>query len=431
MTRSGRDGWSWRGIRPLWWFELGWVAVVATRALWFPEPGEHPTAAWLRGAIGALLALQFGLYLLGLAREPHPRTPWLALLAQAALVLAVSWLACKIDVVLGLDLALSLSLALIVAAMATLHETRRLLLAIGGYLLLAFLVVRLVGSATMWRFLVSGKAINYSLLILFLVGGFVLYLHQERAQRQTQALLHDLDLAHADLQHAQLSAYAVRVEELTMLAERQRIARNLHDTLVQGVVGLIMQLDVAQAQLRQGRIARGQGILEQVGEAARDTLADARCALGDLRTGRVRPADLVEVVQEEIVQFTARTAICCCSELDALVLTPARACEHLLRVIAEALTNVERHARARAVWVHAAYDGATLTMTVCDDGMGFDAAMIGAQVGHYGLVGLRERARLVGARLTIASTPGSGTSVQIQLAIMTREEGPCPAVFES
>jgi two-component system, NarL family, sensor histidine kinase YdfH len=107
--------------------------------------------------------------------------------------------------------------------------------------------------------------------VLLAVGCLVLYVQQEFAYQYTKRLVGELHAA-----HAHLSAYALRVEELTMLTERRRIARDLHDTLVQGLAGLIMQLDTIQAHARERHIERVQVLLQQVMEDTRETLTDAR-----------------------------------------------------------------------------------------------------------------------------------------------------------
>ncbi|MBO0791273.1 MAG: hypothetical protein J2P36_10025 [Ktedonobacteraceae bacterium] len=114
----------------------------------------------------------------------------------------------------------------------------------------------------------------------------------------------------------------LRIEELTAINERQRIARDLHDTLVQGTVGLIMQLEVVLAQLRQQRTARAQETLQQSVEAARNSLPDARCAIGHLREEHLCPDDLVEIIQEEVQRLTTTMPITCQADLAALTSIP-------------------------------------------------------------------------------------------------------------
>jgi NarL family two-component system sensor histidine kinase YdfH len=267
---------------------------------------------------------------------------------------------------------------------------------------------------------------------LIALGGYLaLMLQQEqRSHERTRDLLQQLHVA-----HAQLSSYALRIEELTTITERQRIARDLHDTLVQGVAGLLMQVDVIHTHVQHGRIERAQELLEQVMDDARNTVSDARCAIGELRTESVRPDDLIEMIQEEVSRFSATTGITCVSTLDELARTPASCCEHVLRTIMEGLTNIARHAHAQHAWIHVSRRDDVLLIGVHDDGSGFDAASTSLQIGHYGLLGMRERAKLIGGQVEVKSEPGIGTTLLLQIPLHVEQnregEARCSELYES
>jgi two-component system, NarL family, sensor histidine kinase YdfH len=129
----------------------------------------------------------------------------------------------------------------------------------------------------------------------------------------------------------------------------------------------------------------------------------------------MHPDDLSELAQEEIERFTIATSIPCQASLDALTMAPAHSCEQVLRVISEGLTNIARHARAHQVWVCATARTDILEVEIGDDGTGFDPASVINLAGHYGLRGLRERARLVGGQLDINSAPGKGTCMRLRM----------------
>ena len=84
-------------------------------------------------------------------------------------------------------------------------------------------------------------------------------------------------------------------------------------------------------------------------------------------------------------------------------------------MVSEGLTNIARHAQAQQVWIHATRTGETLSLEIRDDGTGFDPAIVARLPGHYGLLGLRERTRLVGGHLHIQSEPGAGTTLRFSL----------------
>jgi NarL family two-component system sensor histidine kinase YdfH len=95
--------------------------------------------------------------------------------------------------------------------------------------------------------------------------------------------------------------------------------------------------------------------------------------------------------------------------------TPVAHCTHVLRVVTEGLTNIARHARAHQVWIRVIPGEQRLEIEVADDGVGFDPKTVAPSSGHYGLIGLHERARLIGGQLTIISSPGKGTTLRVRV----------------
>jgi NarL family two-component system sensor histidine kinase YdfH len=141
-------------------------------------------------------------------------------------------------------------------------------------------------------------------LTFFVAVYVILYSRQSEARSRAQSLLKDLEAA-----NRQLTEYTARVEDLTIANERQRMARELHDTLSQGLAGLILQLEAADAHLEGKRPERARAILQQAMEKARGSLAEARQAIDDLRQPAAR--DLVEAAREESERFTNATGIPC------------------------------------------------------------------------------------------------------------------------
>jgi NarL family two-component system sensor histidine kinase YdfH len=223
--------------------------------------------------------------------------------------------------------------------------------------------------------------------------------------------------AHTNLEtaYARLKDAASRIEALTRLTERQRLARALHDTLTQDLVGLIRQLEVADSHQSRHHYQRAQEIIQQATQRARLALTEARSAIAELREEPLSASDLKRAVQEEIHRFTQATALPCMADLDALLELPFPLREPALRLIAEGLQNVARHAQAQRVWVRVERVKQRLTLEVRDDGRGFDPSAVEVQAGHYGLLGLQERTRLVGGSLEINSTAGAGTVLRLHL----------------
>ena len=192
------------------------------------------------------------------------------------------------------------------------------------------------------------------------------------------------------------------------------MARELHDTLSQGVAGLVLQLEAVKAHLEAGRGERAVAIIDQSLARARSTLADSRAAIDDLRAV---PASLPEALRAKIERFTQATGIPC--ELSLVLrgtVPPPQTSDHLLSVLNEALANVTRHAQANQVQVRLEAKNNHLELEICDDGRGFDPEIV-TGVGHYGLLGIRERARLVGGSLEIDSRTGQGTCIRFVVPI--------------
>ena len=256
-----------------------------------------------------------------------------------------------------------------------------------------------VGSAN-FGVAVSSLLVNGTFLVLLMV-----VLNQEFAQRaKAEELAETLESA-----NAKLAAYSARIESLTLQNERQRIARELHDTLAQGVAGLVLQLEAVRAHLASNRLDRASSIVDQSLTRARSTLAESRAAIDNLRAA---PANLTEAVRERVDRFTQATGIPC--ELNLSLQENGLSneiTEHALNILSEALANVARHAQATKVNVKFIVQRNQLELEVHDNGRGFDVnQQVGA--GHYGLLGMRERARHTGGALTVESYLQSGTTVR-------------------
>lgn len=255
-------------------------------------------------------------------------------------------------------------------------------------------------------------------ITLFVIIYVELYSRQSEAREESQKLLRELEIAHATL-----SEYAAQVEDLTLANERQRLARELHDTLAQGLVGLILQLEATATHLQNGHQERAEEIIRHAMSRARVTLADARQAIGDLREIQGSSDDVVEIIRTEAQRFTTATGIPC--EVDA-VSAPGiaeRIAEHCQRVVAEALINVARHAQAQHTWVSLSGQPECLKISIRDDGVGFDPETQTQSSGHYGLLGMRERARLAGGKLDIKSVPGTGTTITLTVPLTVKPDG--------
>lgn len=318
------------------------------------------------------------------------------LAAQIFLVNLLIWLGQQPGLIVGLYLSLAGE------TMGILEDLRRSLAAIVVYLgLMGVSYGLLWGWEAMPTWL--GTAV---LMLVFVLIYVLLFLRQLNARAESQQLLTELRAA-----HSQLAEYAQQVETLTLEAERQRMARELHDTLAQGLAGLVLQLEALEAHLERGNTAKAAQIAGQAKDRARITLADARRAIDDLRTTDFTTA---EAVHQEVTRFTKATGIPCALELPPTLNLSGRSGEHVTRCVSEGLANVARHAQATQAWVHITEENGRVGIQIRDDGQGFDTD---GRIpnGHYGLLGLRERARLAGGELTIHSRQGEGTTLSMSI----------------
>jgi NarL family two-component system sensor histidine kinase YdfH len=446
---------------PLRWFLLLWVGIaVAGSLLGSNAPNTissglyvvafpaHPAAStdlpplkqWQGGllvkptlplSLTLLLLLLVVLYSFllwrGLSGRVSPRFFWLYFLFQGLLVLAMQW------VVEQPNLALNFYLVLTLCAVAMFKRAVPALLIGTSYLLLFFVSLSInipygvpLGMHLTALWLSFWSFSDLTTIVFFVLGYLMLYVQQSSSQRE-------LEQAHLELQaaHSRLAASSRQIETLTLLTERQRMARELHDTLVQGIAGMIMQLEVTSAQLDRKNYLQAQHVLSQAISSARTTLQDARHAIADLRSRTPRIDQFVESVQEEIAHFFQMTGIVCHVDLDDLIYTPPQHCEHVLRFIGEGLSNVARHAQARQVSVEASVVERWLEITVRDDGRGFDPASQELHTGHYGLLGLQERAHLVEGTLSLSSSKGEGTTLRFRVPLATSSTPALPLKQES
>jgi signal transduction histidine kinase len=211
-------------------------------------------------------------------------------------------------------------------------------------------------------------------------------------------------LARAQREHR--AALANTLEELAVSRERGRLAHELHDTLAHGLSSVAVQLEATRA-LWEAQPEAARSMLGDALKATRTALAESRRAIGALRASPVEDLGLARAVRAMAESEAARGGL----TLDAEIEFEERDSdlEHAIyRIVAEALANVVRHAQARRVTVRL-QQGALL---VADDGRGFDP-VAPLDEGRFGLYGMRERARMIGATLEIESAPGKGSAVRL------------------
>jgi signal transduction histidine kinase len=220
---------------------------------------------------------------------------------------------------------------------------------------------------------------------------------------------------HADLQaaHQRLRRHAATVEQLATSRERNRLARELHDTLAHSLSALTVQLEALRTMLARNPEA-AQEAVDEISALARDGLEESRHAIQTLRSEPVQVLGLEGALREAFQAFQARTGVQITFSVagDEPDLTKEEA-QTLYRITEEALTNVERHASARHIAGRLACGVDRVDLFIRDDGIGFDPSAV--DLDRYGLIGMRERAAMVGATLEVHSRPSGGTEIRCSL----------------
>jgi len=228
----------------------------------------------------------------------------------------------------------------------------------------------------------------YALLVLLVVGLVLLVqrLRLNRAQREFNAVL----------------------------GERNRIAREIHDTLAQGYVGISVQLEVLAELLRMSKVEAAAKHLDLTRGYVREGLADARQSIWALRSQdsgeTTLPVKLRRMVESEGNHGLQSTF----SIFGAFRPLPPDTEREILRIAQEAIHNVNKHANAQSLFVQLEYKPAEVAVEVRDDGQGFTAADTPVP-GHYGLTGMRERAATIDGTLEVTSEAGAGTTVRLRV----------------
>ncbi|MEI6713360.1 MAG: sensor histidine kinase [Verrucomicrobiota bacterium] len=210
---------------------------------------------------------------------------------------------------------------------------------------------------------------------------------------------------------------AQRVREATF-DERTRVARELHDSVEQELAGLTIQLDAVRARLNSAPESAAAAV-ETARAMLRHTREEARRSIWDLRSIVLERGDLASALTEVATDPGGNGPENIRLELNGTPVRLAPKVElNLVRICQEAASNARKYARATEVVVRLNYSGDTLTLSVSDDGCGFDASNTSAiRLGHFGLLHMRERAEQIGADFTIRSSIGNGTTVTAQLSI--------------
>ncbi len=218
------------------------------------------------------------------------------------------------------------------------------------------------------------------------------------------------------------AVYAWRAQQIRsrfglVLQERARLAREVHDTLAQGFVGISSQLEVVDMSVPR-EAEKAHQALDLARRMARHSLTEARRSVMDLRAAALEEQDLGSALKSGARLWTAGTGVKV--EVDVVGETnslPEDVAHHVLRIAQEAIANVTKHAHANRVALHLRREPGELHLNVEDNGCGFTESEAFTTEGHFGLIGMRERAERVGGELKLQSSPGKGTQLEVTVPL--------------
>ena len=380
-SAAGRDVWD-RGI-VLW--DLAFFVAVGVGIVLTLGVGGLDAATRVRAVLTVVVLT--GWYAAFGARALHGRSSTLALVYVAGMIPLFLFAFAQYET-------LGFLLFVLYAQPWTLLDRLSLIVAADAALAVGVGAVAYVVHHDSWLAALAQSGISLGFAMLF--GFWMFSIIQQSIDRRT--VIAELERTREEL--------AVVSHRAGVLAERERLAREIHDTVAQGFTSVVVLLELAESEVDTDPTAARQR-LAIARETARQNLAEARALVAALTPVDLQAAPLPEAIGRLVERFGVETGrparFTATGEPRAL---PANKEVVLLRAAQEALTNVRKHAGAGRVEV--TLDGAVLA--VADDGAGFDPA---APTGGYGLAGMRRRVEEIGGTVSIASGPG-GTRVEVR-----------------
>lgn len=284
----------------------------------------------------------------------------------------------------------------------------------------SFLVLATVGAAQLWS---AGWTLDafweilpwmlISLVVSILLG---IWIEKVITQSQQRAeLIEELEAARDELADAHHTA--------GVMAERERMAREIHDTLAQGMTSIVMLAQTAAVELSRGATDPAAARLAAIEDTARENLAEARALVAAFTPVALSGATLTEVLRRQAERFTAETGVDVQVSLDMpddeVAALPQGQQVVLLRAAQESLANVRKHAGATRVRITLGMSADGVAIEISDDGSGFEPL---APASGYGLAAMRGRVEESGGTVQVDSAPGRGTRVQVLIPATGQED---------
>jgi len=244
------------------------------------------------------------------------------------------------------------------------------------------------GLEYLWVF-----ALVFAILVVFL--NLILFLFNQKEAE-------NIDL-HYYVKKLQIANQ--KIEQLTLQNERQRMARDLHDTLAQRLVGLILKLDASDAHIKKGNFEKVEEILHSAKKQAKESLVDARKVIDDLRLSESGKS-FSERVKEELAQLQYLYHVAIVVNVENTTLTTTIE-QHILSILKEAVTNVHKHAEATKIEISLYKQKEQYIVKIADNGKGIGLEQDLQKGGHYGILGMSERIQLMNGQMKVENKDGT------------------------
>jgi signal transduction histidine kinase len=260
---------------------------------------------------------------------------------------------------------------------------------------------------------IAGLAIIVVIQTVAIGGGTVVGAKLSEQYEQRRKALADLEAALAENEALQAQLVA-QARQAGVHDERQRIAREIHDTLAQGLTGILTQLQAAEQAA--DNPAQWRRHVANASHLARESLTEARRSVGAMRPEVLESAHLPSAIRDVVDKWSRLHGVA----VDVVTTGTTRPLHPevevaLLRTAQEALANVAKHAKAGHVWLTLSYMEDVVTLDVRDDGAGFEPGSTSSGDGGFGLTGMRHRVGRLAGTLEIESEPGAGTAISASL----------------
>jgi signal transduction histidine kinase len=252
---------------------------------------------------------------------------------------------------------------------------------------------------------------------VFMIGSWLaLIRHAETAKQETQVLLAELQDA-----HRQLQLYTAQAEELAVLEDRNRLARNLHDSVSQTIFSMRLTAEAARLLLEQDQAKAGEQ-LARLQELSESALTAMRALIHELRPTAIAEQGLIPALRRLLTLLERQHGLSTTFDVSGEPDLSDEQAEQIYRIVQEGLNNVVKHARTDRAVVSARFEKDHHVIQIEDRGRGFNPERVAEKPQSIGLASMRERVESLGGTLKIVSSPGQGTRITVEIGRGNEDE---------